>query len=143
MEKLAEFLNKLDIKFEDLSLYDKAMTHLSYINEHNLTDSDSYERLEFLGDAVLQKVVSKYLYNNSTRQPGEMTLLRSKLVRKESLASIARELGIHEVIKIGKGENREHLSDSVLEDALEALVGAIEADLGEKASSEFVDTNIS
>jgi ribonuclease-3 len=143
MEKLMIFLNKLNINYKDISIYEKAVTHLSYINENNLKDHDSYERLEFLGDAVLQKIVSKFLYENTTRLQGEMTLIRSKLVRKESLASIAREMGICQILRLGKGENRDNLSDSVLEDTLEAIIGAIEEDLGHKESEQFVNQYIS
>ena len=143
MEKLSKFLNKLNINYKDLSIYEKAITHLSYINENNLKDHDSYERLEFLGDAVLQKIVSKFLYENTTTLPGEMTLIRSKLVKKESLASIARDMKLCKVLRLGKGEDRKNLSDSVLEDTLEALIGAVEEDLGHIASEKFVNEYIS
>ena len=141
--ELKKFLKNLNINYKDIEIYKKAITHTSYINENNLDSSESYERLEFLGDAVLQKVVSKWLYENSTRAPGEMTLIRSKIVRKEALANIARELGLNEVLRIGKGENRNNLSDSVLEDSLESLLGALEEDLGHEITEKFIDNHIS
>ena len=142
-KKIEEFLRKQEIDFKDISHYIKALSHMSWINEHNLTIEDSYERLEFLGDAVIQRAVSRYLYDYSHRTPGEMTLLRSKIVKKESLANIGREIGLDKIILIGKGEDRNKLSDSVIEDSMEALVGAIEEDLGPTVSEKFVNDNIS
>jgi ribonuclease-3 len=143
MNKIKVLLKKLNIKYENINYYVEAFSHLSYTNEHKSKNLSSYERLEFLGDAVLQKVSSEYLFRHSSRDPGEMTLIRSKLVRKESLAKIARELKLDKYILLGKGTLKETLSDSILEDVLEALIGAIELDLGHVASITFINNNIS
>jgi len=97
----------------------------------NLEASDSYERLEFLGDAALQLAISEYLFEtHGDLSPGEMTLLRSKVVNKSALAKVARELKIQDVMLLGKGEKRQQLADSVMEDVLEAFIGAMYVDLG-------------
>ena len=129
-----ELLEKLDIKPKNFSLYETAMTHTSYANENKLKNHD-YERLEFLGDAVLQYHVSRYLFDLYPTMPeGRLTKLRSKLVREESLARFARELDLGAYIYLGAGEinNGGRDRDSVLADIFEAFMGAICHDCGMK-----------
>ncbi|MDD8048219.1 MAG: ribonuclease III [Thomasclavelia sp.] len=124
-----DFLNKLDIKYDNLDLYVTAFTHSSYSNEKG--NCKNYERLEFLGDAVLQYYVSKYIFDLYRDIPeGSLTTLRSKLVREESLARFARELNIPPFIRLGYGE--EHTGgrkrDSIQADIFEAFIGALSED---------------
>lgn len=141
---IGKTLRKLKINFNSLNYYEAALTHMSWVNENNLEANNSYERLEFLGDSVLGLSISKWLFTNSVdKTPGEMTLLRSKVVNKQMLAKISRELKLHKVLKLGKGENRNQLSDSVMEDILEAFIGAIYMDLGFKSARKFVDDYVS
>jgi ribonuclease III, bacterial len=135
--RLITFLEKLKIPFSNLSLYKEAFTHASYVNE-SYEKSKDYERLEFMGDAVLQLFVSEFLFKKYPKMPeGELTLLRSKLVREESLARFARLLNLGEQIYFGIGEEKNGGRErpSVLANVFESFVGAIYLDLGK----EYVD----
>ncbi|MBM6840225.1 ribonuclease III [[Clostridium] spiroforme] len=128
---LSKLLNSLDIPYQHIEIFKEAFTHPSFSNEKN--GRKNYERLEFLGDAVLQYYVSKFIFEKYPEKPeGELTTLRSKLVREESLARFARELNLGSYIYLGAGEecsggrNR----NSVLADIFEAFVGAISQDCG-------------
>lgn len=128
--KLLSFLEQLEIPYQDLGLYKQAFTHPSYVNERS-SKVKHYERLEFLGDAVLQYHVSRYLFDLYPNMPeGELTTLRSKLVREESLARFARELHLGELIYLGAGEENNGGRDrnSMLADIFEAFIGAIRLD---------------
>lgn len=130
---LTDLLNQLNIPFNSLDVYKEAFTHPSYSNEKNSTIKH-YERLEFLGDAVLQQQVSMFIFDLYKDIPeGQLTLLRSKLVREESLARFARELGLGTYIYLGSGEiaNGGRERDSVLANVFEAFIGAIYYDCGE------------
>lgn len=127
MEKLFETLK---IKPKSLELYHRAFSHSSYVNEHHL--KADYERLEFLGDAVLDLVVADYLYFNKNEKEGEMTKIRASYVCENALYEYALNLHLPSYIKVGQGE----LSDggkykkAIVADILEALFGAIYVDLG-------------
>lgn len=128
--KLITFLEQLDIPYKDLNLYKQAFTHPSYTNEKG-REGEDYERLEFLGDAVLQYHVSRYLFDLYPDMPeGNLTTLRSKLVREESLARFARELNLGELIYLGTGEinNGGRDRNSLLADVFEAFIGALRLD---------------
>ena len=132
--KLIDFLNELKIPYKNLGLYKEAFTHASYVNEKHYGRRD-YERLEFMGDAVLQLYVSEYIFNKYPSLPeGELTLKRSKLVREESLAIFAKELNLGEQIFFGIGEEKNggRNRNSVLANVFEAFIGAIFLDLGKK-----------
>jgi ribonuclease-3 len=119
-------------------LFLTAVTHPSYAHEHGVDDN---QRLEFLGDAVLQLFVSEMLYHRfPTLREGELTRLRAALVRQASLARRARALGLGEVLRLGSGEPREGLreQDSVLSDTYEAVVGALFLTAGYEATRRFV-----
>ena len=124
----------MEIPYHDIEIFKQEFTHTSYANENKLKNHD-YERLEFLGDAVLQYHVSRYLFDLYPTMPeGRLTKLRSKLVREESLARFARELDLGAYIYLGAGEinNGGRDRDSVLADIFEAFMGAICHDCGMK-----------
>jgi ribonuclease-3 len=132
--ELEKFLQAMEIPYHDIEIFKQAFTHTSYANENKLKNHD-YERLEFLGDAVLQYHVSRYLFDLYPTMPeGRLTKLRSKLVREESLARFARELDLGAYIYLGAGEinNGGRDRDSVLADIFEAFMGAICHDCGMK-----------
>lgn len=129
------------IDFSDLSLLEMAFTHTSYANEHRLLKISHNERLEFLGDAVLQLIISKYLYKKYPDFPeGEMSKLRSTFVREESLAGFSRACGFDRYIRLGKGEEKSggRNRDTILGDAFEAFLGALLLDKGEKTVEAFL-----
>ena len=132
--ELEKFLQVMEIPYHDIEIFKQAFTHTAYANENKLKNHD-YERLEFLGDAVLQYHVSRYLFDLYPTMPeGRLTKLRSKLVREESLARFARELDLGAYIYLGAGEinNGGRDRDSVLADIFEAFMGAICHDCGMK-----------
>ncbi|MCQ8264836.1 ribonuclease III [Streptococcus suis] len=129
------------IDFSDLSLLEMAFTHTSYANEHRLLKISHNERLEFLGDAVLQLIISKYLYKKYPDFPeGEMSKLRSTFVREESLAGFSRACGFDRYIRLGKGEEKSggRNRDTILGDAFEAFLGALLLDKGEETVEAFL-----
>ena len=140
-ELLATLLADYEIDFSDLSLLETAFTHTSYANEHRLLKISHNERLEFLGDAVLQLMISKYLYKKYPDRPeGEMSKMRSTFVREESLAGFSRACGFDKFLRLGKGEEKSggRNRDTILGDAFEAFLGALLLDKGEKTVEEFL-----
>ncbi|MDG4477472.1 ribonuclease III [Streptococcus parasuis] len=137
----AKLLTDFGINFSDLNLLETAFTHTSYANEHRLLKISHNERLEFLGDAVLQLMISKYLYQKYPNKPeGEMSKLRSTFVREESLAGFSRSCGFDQFLRLGKGEEKSggRNRDTILGDAFEAFLGALLLDKGEKTVEEFI-----
>lgn len=131
-ERLRELESKLEVRFRDLSLLNLALTHGSYTHEEGGGGS-TYERLEFLGDAVLNLVVSDHLYRRfPERSEGDLARLRARLVNEPTLASIARGLNLGSYILLGRGEERGggRERSSMLADVLEAVVGAVYLDSG-------------
>lgn len=136
-----KLLADFGIDFSDLSLLETAFTHTSYANEHRLLKISHNERLEFLGDAVLQLMISKYLYQKYPDRPeGEMSKLRSTFVREESLASFSRACGFDSFLRLGRGEEKSggRNRDTILGDAFEAFLGALLLDKGEKTVEDFI-----
>ena len=132
---------KIDYRFNNISLLNMAMTHSSYANDHKMKKTNSNERLEFLGDAVLELLSSEHLYDTYPDKPeGELTKLRASLVSENPLANIAKTLGINECLMLGRGEEitggRERAS--ITSDAVEALIGAIYLDGGMEPAKNFV-----
>lgn len=131
----------LGYKFKDMSLLAHALTHKSYINESELTEGESYERLEFLGDAVLELVISEKLFSVSPELPeGEMTKLRASIVCQPSLVEISEKMGLSEYIKFSLGENKtggKHRA-SILADCVESVIAAIYLDGGYDAARSFI-----
>ncbi len=131
----------IDLKFQNPSLLTQALTHRSYINEHGTADTGDNERLEFLGDAVLDFLVGDMLYQRYAELPeGDLTRLRAALVRTESLASLAQQMGLGEALRMGRGEETTggRVRQTNLCAVFEALVGAIYLDQGLPAVQEFV-----
>jgi len=135
----------LNFKFKDPKLLDLAFVHKSYVNEHRDKKKENNERLEFLGDAVLELVVTEYLYKNfPTRGEGVMTNWRSALVKGKHLAEIAVKLDLGFFLYLSRGEERSggRKKNYILANTLEALIGAIYLDQGYKVSHEFIDNMI-
>ncbi len=137
---IPEIEKKLNFVFKNKSLLQQAFTHKSFLNE-NKDSEKSNETLEFLGDAVLEHIVSKYLFlKNPNFNEGELTNLRTQIVRQESLSQISRNLEIGKYLLMSQGEmkNRGFEKDSILEDLFESIVGAIYLDSGFLEAERFV-----
>ncbi len=142
--KYQEFAkNKLGFEFNDINLLVTALTHRSYVNEHRKVHEHN-ERLEFLGDAVLELVSSDFLYRNYNESEGIMTALRAALVRTESIGEAGKELGYEPLVRLSKGEQNgsERAHDVILADCFEAVIGAIYLDQGYDAAKEFIGKHI-
>lgn len=131
-----DFLQKFNINFKNKRLLGIALTHSSYANEHK--GCENYERLEFLGDAVLEVVTSEYFYLHTNYKEGEMTKLRANYVCEKALATYAREIGIDKEIKLGHGQAH-NLNDTIIADVFEAVVGAIYLDQGFLVVKKYID----
>ena len=127
---MEELFKRLNIEPKDMSLYKNAFSHSSYVNEHK--SKNDYERLEFLGDAVLDLVVADYLYTHYKETEGEMTKVRASYVCKNANYCYATGLGLSKYILVGHGEQKEggNLKKAIVADIFEALMGAIYIDLG-------------
>lgn len=139
------FQNKINYHFQNINLLKLATTHSSYGNEVYHDRLHNNERLEFLGDAVLEVTVSDYLFSKYTDLPeGELTKLRASIVCEPTLALCARECGLNEILLLGKGEELTggRFRDSITSDAMEAVLGAIYLDGGIECAREFVHKNI-
>lgn len=131
----------LGIAFRDITLLEQALTHRSFLNERPEEDLDDYERLEFLGDAILEFITGDMLFRRFPElDEGELTRIRSSLVRTESLADLARTIDLGQYLRMGKGESRNggRDRDSTLCRAFEALIGAIYLDQGIEAVKTIV-----
>jgi ribonuclease-3 len=143
-ETALELVERLKIKISNISLFTRALTHRSFINEHPEEIEDN-ERLEFLGDAVLDFVVGEWLYNRFPELPeGGLTQMRSALVQTPQLAEFARKMKIGNALRLGKGESWAggRLRNSVLCDAFEALIGAIYLDSGIFGVKSFINSQL-
>ncbi|MBQ9438440.1 MAG: ribonuclease III [Lachnospiraceae bacterium] len=141
MEKdLALLQERLRYQFHNLSLLSTAITHSSFANERTIHPVEDYERLEFLGDAVLEVCSSEYLYKKYTgKQEGWLTRRRASLVNEKALALCARKLELQEFIRFGKGERETgKAKDSIVADVSEAIIGAIYLDGGFEEAKSFV-----
>ncbi|MFV0485478.1 MAG: ribonuclease III [Candidatus Saccharimonadales bacterium] len=135
---------KLGFEFNDIQLLVTALTHRSYVNEHKKSVSEHNERLEFLGDAVLELIASDFLYRNYDETEGVMTTWRSSMVRTESIADAGLALGYEPLIRLSKGEKhgKERARNVIIADCFEAVIGAIYLDQGYGAAEKFVNDNI-
>ena len=135
---------KLGFEFNDIDLLVTALTHRSYVNEHRGTVKEHNERLEFLGDAVLELVSSDFLYRNYDEPEGIMTALRAALVRTESIGDAGKELGYEPLVRLSHGEKNgsERAHDVILADCFEAVIGAIYLDQGYDKAKEFINKHI-
>ena len=141
IESLAK---KIAIKFNNIELLKQATTHRSYLNENRNYELDHNERLEFLGDAVLELIITEYLYKNYSNPEGELTSWRSALVNGEMLAQIAKELEVEKYLLMSRGEAKDtgRARQYLLANALEAIIGAIYLDQGYESVKKFVLNNV-
>lgn len=141
VESPEDFASRHNIKFKDHLLLSRALTHRSFLNEHPEAIEDN-ERLEFLGDAVLDFVVASWLYNRfPEKTEGDLTRLRASLVKTEQLAVFSKDIAIGKALRLGKGEEdsggREKAA--MLCAAFEAVIGAIYLDMGVQAAKDFIN----
>jgi len=135
---------KLGATFNDIELLVTAFTHRSYLNEHRKTVRAHNERLEFLGDAVLELVVTEYLYANYSDPEGVLTNWRSSLVRTESISAAADKFGFEPLLRLSRGEKRgtERARAQILANSFEAVIGALYLDQGYEAAERFINESI-
>jgi len=131
---------EIGVKFKDYELLKKAFVHRSFLNEHKGRKMESNERLEFLGDAVLELVVTEYLYLNYPNPEGELTNWRSALVKGEMIAKVAQQLHLGDFLLLSRGEEKSggREKDYLLANTFEAVVGVIYLELGYKVSQDFI-----
>jgi ribonuclease-3 len=137
-------VEKLGGKFNNPELLVTALTHRSYLNEHKKSVKEHNERLEFLGDAVLELVVTEFLYKTYSEPEGILTNWRSALVRTESISAASERLGFNEYLRLSRGEKRgsERARQQILANCFEAIIGAIYLDQGYDAAADFITKNI-
>ncbi len=132
-----KLLEKLEIPYKNVKLYEKALTHTSYANENGVT---SYERLEYLGDAVVELIISDYLYKNTEYEEGKMTKYRSHYVCENANYEYSTRLGLNEYLKLGHGEEERggKYRKAIVADIFESFVGAMYLDLGFDEVKKFL-----
>lgn len=127
-------LEKMGIEIKNKELLETALTHSSYSNEHNC---DNYERLEYLGDAILESVTSEYLYLNTDYSEGEMTKIRANYVCEKALATYSKKMGIDRYIRLGHGQIN-NLNDTIIADVFEAVAAAVYLDQGYEVVKRYL-----
>ena len=145
MNNLAAFENRIGYGFRDRGLLVTALTHSSYLNEHDLPRERCNERIEYLGDAVLELITSELLYEKYPMlEEGDLTRLRAALVCEPALAEDAKEMDISRYLLLGKGEDQSggRYRDSVVSDAVEAVIGAVYLDGGIEPARRLIHTFI-
>jgi ribonuclease-3 len=140
-DKLEEMLG---VKIKDEDLFTSAFTHRSYLNEHRSFPLPHNERLEFLGDAVLELISTEHLYRNYDHSEGELTNFRSALVNYKMLSDIAKKIGIEQFLQMSRGEAKDtgRARQVILANAIEALIGALYLDQGHESTKAFVEKYI-
>lgn len=144
-EDLDELQQKIDIKFKEISLLETALTHRSFLNENQNSNIENNERLEFLGDAVLELIITEYLYHSYKDKPeGELTSFRAATVKTESLAETATSLKLGEYLKLSKGEEMTggRVKPYLLANTFEAILGAIYLDQGYEIAKNFIEKTL-
>ncbi|MBU2575769.1 ribonuclease III [Patescibacteria group bacterium] len=142
MKDISKLQKIIKVKFKNEKLIQQALVHRSYLNENPNFELNHNERLEFLGDAVLELVVTDHLYSNYENPEGELTNWRAALVNATSLAATARELNIEEFLYLSKGESKDKnikARNYILANAMEAIIGAVYLDQGYKAAEKFIE----
>ena len=145
MPDFQAFAARISVSFKNLDLLIEAFTHRSYINEHREYAGSHNERLEFLGDAVLELAVTDFLFKKFPASPeGELTNYRAALVNTVSLAARAQGIGINDFLLLSKGESKDtgRARDVILADAFEAIIGAIYLDSGYEQAEKFIAANL-
>lgn len=135
---------KLGFEFENIDLLITALTHRSYVNEHKKSVNEHNERLEFLGDAVLELVVTDFLYHTYSEPEGILTSWRAALVRTESIGAAGDALGYEPLVRMSRGEKQgsARARQQILANAFEAVIGAIYLERGYEAARQFIDKHI-
>lgn len=135
---------KLGFEYENIDLLVTALTHRSYVNEHRKSVHEHNERLEFLGDAVLELVVTDYLFKNYTEPEGILTSWRAALVRTESISEAGQKLGYEPLVRMSRGEKNgsTRARHQILANAFEALIGSIYLERGYKDAEAFIQKHI-
>jgi ribonuclease-3 len=142
---IEDLSKKIGVEFRDISLLRMACTHRSFLNENKGAGHEHNERLEFLGDAVLELVVTSYLFRKyPKKQEGELTAFRSAIVNTMSLIKVAEHLGLNDFILLSKGEAKDtgRARSIILANAVEAIIGAIYMDQGYNASANFISERV-
>ncbi len=145
MKNIPELEKKLGIKFKNKDILIEATTHRSYINEHPEFHLNHNERLEFLGDAVLELIVTEYLYKNYPQPEGILTNWRASLVNRANLSKIAEELEIESFVSMSRGEAKDKKTKArqvIISNAVEAIIGAIFLDQKITGAKKFIKKNI-
>lgn len=145
MSDFAAHAQALGLSFNNLGLLTEALTHRSYLNENRTTSGKHNERLEFLGDAVLELAVTHFLFERFPHKPeGDLTAFRAALVNTYSLAETAEGLGVNDMLLLSKGEKKDvgRARQIILANAFEAILGAIYLDQGYEAAEAFVAKNL-
>lgn len=139
-QEYQELAKQLGVEFANVDLFKQSLVHRSYLNEHRDFPLDHNERLEFLGDAVLELVVTEYLYLNYPNPEGELTNWRAALVNSKMLAMMSTEAGVEDYLFLSKGESKDtgKARQYILANAFEAIIGAIYLDQGWDASKAFI-----
>ena len=144
MTNIEEFAEKIGVKFNNLNLLKTAFTHRSYLNEHRGENLEHNERLEFLGDAVLELVVTYHLFNEFPNEPeGVLTSYRSAIVNTTSLLRVAEDLSLNDYLLLSKGEAKDtgRARTFIIANVVEAVIGAIYLDQGYDKAAQFIDKN--
>ena len=141
---IESFSKKIGIKFNDIKFLQEALTHRSYLNENRGYKLNHNERLEFLGDAVLELAVTDYLYKNYPNPEGDLTSWRAALVNGEMLAKVSKGLNVDEYLLMSKGETKDtgRARQYLLANAMEAIIGAVYLDQGYAEAEKFILKNI-
>jgi ribonuclease III len=145
IKDFSQFESKAGVSFKNKDLLRQAFTHRSYLNENRGTNLEHNERLEFLGDAVLELIVTDYLYNKYPQTPeGELTSYRSALVNSMTLAQAATDLGMNEFLLLSHGESKDtgRARTYILANTFEAFLGALYIDQGYEATKDFIAKQI-
>lgn len=142
--EVEDFAKKIGVEFKNINLLREALTHRSYLNENRKYKINHNERLEFLGDAVLELVVTDFLFKNYNSPEGEMTSWRAALVNGDMLATISASLGVEDYVLMSKGEasDKGRARQYLLANAFEAITGAIYLDQGYDAAAKFIADNV-
>jgi ribonuclease-3 len=141
MKDVSDLAKIIGVKFKNLDFLLNAVTHRSYLNEHPSFALGHNERLEFLGDAVIELAVTEFLYENYPNPEGDLTNWRASLVNADMLGELAKEIGIEEYMLLSRGETKDRQSKArlyILANAFEAVVGAIYLDRGMRESEKFL-----
>ncbi len=145
MPDFQKFSEKMKVTFNDINLLKQACTHRSFLNENKAAGLEHNERLEFLGDAVLELVVTSYLFRKYPgKNEGDLTSYRSALVNTHSLSRVATVLGVNDYLLLSKGESKDtgRARSIIMADSIEAIIGAIYLDQGYNGAANFISSNL-